>query len=522
MHNQDIESVADSKSAHAKTDLDRAAPGMVEEGVMVTLTNEENIRIRRKTDKTILTILTWVYFLQVLDKGVLGTASIFNLQDTGLVGSQYSLVSSIAPIAQLAWQPFSAWLIVKVPPRILMPSMVLGWGVAAASTAACNSFAGLVTVRFFLGLFEAGCMSLFTILTGQWYRRVEQPLRVSIWYSMNGTATMGASALSYGLGHIPSDVLKPWQTIFLVVGLITIVSAPVVYWKLDNDITSARFLTEHERQQGVERLRANQTGASSYNFDWSHVFEVALEPKSWLWVVMALLPNMGSAMTSTFGPLIVKGFGFDAYQTSLLNIPFGAVQTVVIIASCWASYKLKLKSAVLAGFMLPVVTGIGMLYGLRHDDESNQGPLLLAYYLCAFLFSANPLLLSWVVGNTAGAAKTSTTMALYRVGTSAGALAGPLLFTAEQAPSYLPGIRAVLGLFIALVGCVALQVLNLAFLNRQHSKRRVSNGKSAEVQDRSMTNAFEADGKVQAPMSDEAAPFLDLTDRKNDEFVYIY
>lgn len=41
MDNQDIESVAGSKSAHAKTDLDRAAPGMVEEGVMVTLTNEE-------------------------------------------------------------------------------------------------------------------------------------------------------------------------------------------------------------------------------------------------------------------------------------------------------------------------------------------------------------------------------------------------------------------------------------------------------------------------------------------------
>ena len=201
----------------------------------------------------------------------------------------------------------------------------------------------------------------------------------------------------------------------------------MIYWKLDNDITTARFLTEHERRQGVERLRANQTGSASYNFDWSHVLEVVMEPKSWLWVIMALLPNMGSAMTSTFGPLIVKGFGFDAYQTSLLNIPFGAMQTIVIVSSCWASYKLRLKSAVLIGFMVPVVIGIAMLYALPHE-KSNQGPLLLAYYLCAFLFAANPLLISWVVGNTAGAAKTSTTMALYQAGTSAGALSGPLLF----------------------------------------------------------------------------------------------
>ena len=303
------------------------------------------------------------------------------------------------------------------------------------------------------------------------------------------------------------------RRIFLVVGLITIVSAPVVYWKLDNDITTARFLTEHERRQGVERLRANQTGSASYNFDWSQVLEVSMEPKSWLWVMMALLPNMGSAMTSTFGPLIVKGFG--------LNIPFGAMQTIVIVGSCWASYKLRLKSAVLIGFMLPVVTGIAMLYALPHEN-ANQGPLLLAYYLCAFLFAANPLLLSWVVGNTAGAAKTSTTMALYQAGTSAGALSGPLLFTAEQAPTYLPGIRAVLGLFIAFIGCVILQVLNLAFLNKQHQKRRVSNGKSADIQDRSMTHGFETDGKVQGPILTDAAPFVDITDRKNDEFVYIY
>jgi hypothetical protein len=41
MDNQNIESVAHSKSPHAKTDLDKSAPGMVEEGVMVTLTNED-------------------------------------------------------------------------------------------------------------------------------------------------------------------------------------------------------------------------------------------------------------------------------------------------------------------------------------------------------------------------------------------------------------------------------------------------------------------------------------------------
>ena len=111
-----------------------------------------------------------MYFLQILDKSVLGYAATFGLrEDTGLTGSQYSLLGSIAPIAQLAWQPFSSFLIVRVPHRILMPVLILGWGIASAAIAACHDFSSLLAARFFLGLFEAGCLPLFSIITSQWF-----------------------------------------------------------------------------------------------------------------------------------------------------------------------------------------------------------------------------------------------------------------------------------------------------------------------------------------------------------------
>lgn len=178
----------------------------------VPLTAEESKRICHKTDRTILIVLVWVYFLQILDKTVLGYGATFGLEeDTGLTGNQYSLVGSISPIAQLAWQPFSSFLIVKVPHKILMPVLCLGWGIAQACMAACHNFGSLMAARFFLGLFEAGCLPLFSVITSQWYRRAEQPLRIAAWYSTNGMATILAAALSYGLAHIQSDVLFPWQ-----------------------------------------------------------------------------------------------------------------------------------------------------------------------------------------------------------------------------------------------------------------------------------------------------------------------
>ncbi|KAJ5091007.1 Major facilitator superfamily domain general substrate transporter [Penicillium argentinense] len=498
--------------------------------VRVPLTAEDSKRICRKTDKTILLVLVWVYFLQILDKTVLGYGATFGLQsDTGLTGNEYSLIGSIGPIAQLAWQPFSSFLIVKVPHKILMPVMCLGWGIAQACMAASYNFQTLMAARFFLGLFEAGCLPLFSVITSQWYLRAEQPLRIAAWYSTNGMATIIAAALSYGLAHIKSDILLPWQIIFLFVGLLTVVSAPVVYWRLDNDVSTARFLTQMERFQGMERLRANQTGTGSTEFKLSHVWETFLEPKTYLWVGMAMLLNIGASVTNIFGPLILGGLGYDDYTTTLLTMPFGALQVIVILLASYLAQTARVKGAVLASFMLPVVVGLAILYAVART-KSEQSALLAGYYLLAFLFGGNPLVVTWIIGNTAGTTKKSICMSLYNAASSAGNIVGPLLFSAKDAPTYHPGLRACLGIFSAMVAVVLIQWVNLCFLNQMQARRRVANGKSAEIIDHSMQSNFH--GLADENMDRETGPGVahagsnvvaeDLTDRENDEFVYIY
>lgn len=301
-------------------------------------------------------------------------------------------------------------------------------------------------------------------------------------------------------------------------------TAPLVWWRIENDIPSCRFLSESDKIKAVERLRANNTGTGTRDFKVDHVLEVLLDPKTYLFIAMTILLNLGAQVSNTFGPLILSGFGFDKYTTSLLNIPFGALQFLTILAGSFAAYKFKFKSAVLAAFMLPVIAGIAILYAVPRTS-SNQGPLLLGFYLFAFLFAGNPLIVSWIVANTAGSTKKSVIMAIYQASSSAGNIIGPLLFTSEQAPSYRPGLRAVLGVFIAIVGVVGLQFLNLVFMNKLQQKARVRQGKKAVLQDHSMESRFTgyAPGNEaeDGPRLGEAA-FLDLTDRKNDEFTYVY
>ncbi|KAL9114858.1 MAG: hypothetical protein Q9227_001101 [Pyrenula ochraceoflavens] len=507
----------------------------------IHLTEEDNQKIKRKTDKVVLVILVWVYFLQILDKSVLSYGAVFGLQkDTHMTGNDYSFLGSIAPIAQLGWQPFSSFLIVKVPHRILMPSLVLGWGIAQASMAACQDYGSLLAARFFLGLFEAGCLPLFSVITSQWYRRAEQPIRVAAWYGTNGAATIIAAALSYGLGHIKSDVLLPWQmqvisvgfegrkltrfSIFLFVGLITIVTAPFIYLFLPKSISTAYFLTPHERLQAIERLRANNTGTGTRLFKWPHLLELALEPKTYLFLSMTLLLNVGAQVSNTFGPLLLAGIGFDKYLTSLLNMPFGALQILTIFAGSWAAQRARLKSVILASFMLPVIAGLAILYAVPRG-HAHEPALLAGYYLFAFLFAGNPLIVAWIVANTAGTTKKSAMMSVYQAASSAGNIIGPLLFESKDKPAYLPGLRAVLGIFVALVVIVIMQLGVLLLLNKSQEKRRVANGKAKKVLDRSMESryvGYDGDAASQEEGVKGEQAFLDLTDRKNDEFVYVY
>ena len=126
-----------------------------------------------------------------------------------------------------------------------------------------------------------------------------------------------------------------------------------------------------------------------------------LEPKTFLWIGLAMLLNVGASVTNTFGPLIINGLGFNKYTTTLLNMPFGFLQFVIILFASWAALRWRIKSVVLVILVIPVIAGLAMLYTIPHTD-SNEGALLAGYYLLAFLFGGNPIIVAWIVANTGG------------------------------------------------------------------------------------------------------------------------
>ncbi|KAJ7045769.1 major facilitator superfamily domain-containing protein [Mycena alexandri] len=482
------------------------------------ITEEENAAVLRKIDRWILPVILMVYFLQQLDKSSLSYTSVFGIvTETGLVGTQYSWLSSIVYVAQLIWQPLSSYFLVKLPLSKYLFFHVFMWGVVVAATAGATDFKGLITARFFLGIFEATVAPCFITITQMWWRRREQTNRLAYWYSMNGCTGMVGSLLTFGLGHIRGN-LHPYQIIFLFIGLLTVVCSPVVYFVLPDSPAKAKFLNHEEKIVAFERLRANNQGTESKVWKWDQVIEVLLDVKTYLWFSLLFLCAVPSGGIGAFGPLIIQGFGFNQFDTILFNIPFAAFQVILTIAAATISTKIKLKWPVIFFASLPPIAGSTALYTLGRGTEL-RNTLLGCYYVLSFFTALQPMLYTWSSQNTAGHTKRTVTTGVVFVAQCAGNILGPLVYKTQDKPYYKPGLVCDLVCWILLSVVTLITAGYLAYLNKRHAARRVALGKPEKITDTSLDTVRSVrDGKEEA---DNLQAFDDLSDLANEDFIYV-
>ncbi|KAL4910495.1 hypothetical protein BDW74DRAFT_171960 [Aspergillus multicolor] len=512
-----------SQPDHQEARKDRALELIEDAGHSTILTPENNKRVLRRIDLRLLPILLGIYFLQQLDKSTLSYGSVFGLiEDANLHGQQYSWLGSSIYLVQLVAQPAIAYILVKIRLGKFLAVMVFFWGILLACMTPARSFGGLLACRIFLGVFESGIPPAFIAITQMWYRRREQPMRLSSWYAMNGVVNMFGSLIAFGLGHIHSS-LAPYQIIFLFFGLVTVAFAFVVLFFLPDSPMQSKFLNEEDKLLAIERLRMNQQGIETHEWKWAHVKEAFLDVKSFFWFALMFSISIPSGGITTFGPLIIESFGFDQLKTMLFNMPFGAIQLIATLGGAWLATRYKTKGGVVALLCLPAIAGCVMLLEIPRGD-SHKGPLLAGYYIISVYPGITPMIYSWAAANTAGETKKKVINGILLVGQCAGNVVGPNLYTTEEAPLYRRGLLSNLAMFCVLVVLCALNMATIFLFNKRQEKRRVAMGKPAKIIDRSMqaVGETEIDSKDDVVQRVDDNAFKDLTDFENEDFVYVY
>jgi hypothetical protein len=231
-----------------------------------------------------------------------------------------------------------------------------------------------------------------------------------------------------------------------------------------------------------------------------------LDIKTYLFFLLGCVCNVPNGGISNFGTIIIKGFGFSTLVTTLMQIPYGAIIAISILACVFINdymsrHGRQTRVWFILLFLCPNIAGA---FGLRFLAENNQAGRLVCYYLTGPYNAAFVLILSITIANTAGHTKKVLTNAILFLGYCTGNIVGPFFYLDSQEPQYPLGIWSMIVSHLI----EAVIVLLLRFLLSRENKRRdrIQSQQAGGLEGRDL----------------DATAFSDMTDRENINFRYIY
>ncbi|KAI9930070.1 hypothetical protein MW887_011880 [Aspergillus wentii] len=455
-----------------------------------------------KIDFMILPYLAVCYAFFYIDKTTLSYAAIFGItEDLNLHGTQYSWLSSIFYFGFLAWAFPTNFLMQRLPIGKYLGVNIFMWGVFLMIQAACHNFATLAVLRALGGAAEACADPGFMLITSMWYTRREQPVRIGLWYTANGFGIAIGGLLGYGIGHI-RGALPSWKYEFIVIGALCSAWGIVMFIFLPDSPVSAPGLTKREKRMAVERLRENQTGVENKHLKPYQILEAFLDYKLYMFFILGVVCNVPNGGISNFGTIIIHGFGFSTLVTTLMQIPYGVLIAISILTCVYLNDRFEnTRCLFVLIYLLPNLAGA---FGLRFVPLDQKVGRLICYYLTGPYNAAFVLVLSMQVANTAGHTKKVVTNAVLFLGYCTGNIAGPFFYKDSQKPTYALGIWSMI--VSHLIEAVLITILGLLLRWENKKRDRIQSQMEGGLEGRDL----------------DSTAFLDLTDRENLNFRYIY
>lgn len=509
-------------------DVSLALPGMTGEHADDELDPVEARAVKAKLDWRILPLLFAVYTLQFLDKNIIGASSILGfIPDNHLTGQQFNNLGTFFYLGLLISQIPHAYAFQKLPVAKYLAGMMFLWAFFVGMHCVTKDYGGLIAVRMLLGFCE-GCVTPgIMLICSMFYDRTEMGERVGWTFMCNGFASIISGFIAFGAFKTPARTadngikVAQWQWFMIIISLLTLIVSVVFILFFPDSPTNAKFLTEREKVVAIKRIKVNQSGVETKQWKMYQFIEAITDPKAYIFMLFVALANFIGGVGVQYS-LIIKDFGFDTLQTTLLNIPAGACQVFIVTLSMWFLHKWPNARGWISVYTyIPSIISAGLLLGL--PDGVNRIGLLVSFYgLQLGCTPAVVLSLSWITTTTSGHTKKLTQHAMWLVAYSVGQMVSPQWWKDE----YKPRNRVPWAIIFTSYCCQVLLILLLRwYLNRRNHQRDAAQAAATTEEEKEKFSEY---GWLEIP-SENGAPtrvrvekrFLDLTDNENLNFRYV-
>jgi ACS family tartrate transporter-like MFS transporter len=212
-------------------------------------------RVRRR----LLPFLFVLYIIAYMDRINVGFASLRMNQDLGLSDSVFGLGAGLFFIGYFIFEIPSNLVLTRVGARAWIARIMITWGMAAIAMMFVRGKASFYTIRFLLGVAEAGFFPGVILYLGWWFPRREQARTIALFMTATAIAGIVVGPISGALLSMHGVLgIKGWQWLFLIEGLPAIVLGLVVILYLPDRPEDARWIPFDERHALSDALASER------------------------------------------------------------------------------------------------------------------------------------------------------------------------------------------------------------------------------------------------------------------------
>lgn len=302
----------------------------------VILTPEESRILFSKITWRLIPLLFICYIIAYIDRINIGFTKL-QLQevlgvDERVFGSVYGIGAGLFFIGYFLFEVPSNLIMQRVGARIWIARIMIVWGIVSMSMLFIHSTTAFYSVRFLLGVAEAGFYPGVILYLTYWFPDKERAHTVALFATGTVIAGIIGSPLSGAILELHNKGgLEGWQWLFLLEGIPAVLMGLVVFFTLPNRPQSVRWLTPTEKvwiQSRLEEESLQSRGKAHFRLS-----EAFMSGRIWLLCFIYFLLNIGIYGYEMWLPSIIKEFSGLSYSlVGLINaIPYLIAMVFIIL-----------------------------------------------------------------------------------------------------------------------------------------------------------------------------------------------
>ncbi|MFJ3047451.1 MFS transporter [Herbaspirillum chlorophenolicum] len=328
-------------------------------GVASSANDQSKDGLYKKVFWHIMPFLMLCYVIAYLDRVNVGFAKLQMSVDLGFSETVFGLGAGLFFIGYFLFEVPSNVLMHKVGARIWIARIMVTWGILSACFMFVQTPTQFYVLRFLLGLAEAGFYPGIILYLTYWFPSHRRAKVIAVFMSGIPVAGILGNPLSGWImdAFHGSSGMQGWQWMFVIEAIPAVLIGLVTLFYLDNDVKSAKWLTDDEKKVLQADIDGDQKGKES-----GHSFgDIVKDARVWLMCLIYFSFVMGQYGLTLWMPTLVKATGVTGnLQIGLLSaIPFGCAIVAMNLIGRSADRKRERRWHLVVPAMMGCVGFIG-------------------------------------------------------------------------------------------------------------------------------------------------------------------